>query len=440
MFARYSAFDASARAVARVRSHDPRALGPHCSSQSIVVIHYRQARRPSMSPRKPNDSSHPRSRREPSAPRASSRKRMHAWVIRRSATASPRTSFQKEVIDTPEPGPNEVLVISMAAGVNYNGIWAGLGKPVSVLDVHKQHFHIAGTDARASSGSSASAVTPLEGGRRGRPPLQRDLRRVPRVQRLRPHGLRRASASGATRRRTGASPSSRSRKSQQLMPKAAELDAGKVARATALDLLHRVPHARRPRERAARRDGPHLGRRPAASATFACQITRTARRQSRSPSSRAPRRREMAKKFGRDGHHQPQGLPRPRLDAERDGRARRRRASTPTKAFGKAFMKAAGRRKAPDVVFEHAGQETFPTSVFLAAQDGPHRHLRRDGGFDLHFDVRHLWMRQKTIIGSHFAQRRAVLARERPRPQGDNQAVHDGALRRTRTSRRRTRT
>ncbi len=31
------------------------------------------------------------------------------------------------------------------------------------------------------------------------------------------------------------------------------------------------------------------------------------------------------------------------------------------------------------------------------------RHLRRDVGLHLDFDVRYLWMRQKEIIGSHFA-------------------------------------
>ena len=35
----------------------------------------------------------------------------------------------------------------MAAGVNYNGVWAGLGKPISVLDVTKKDYHIAGSDA-----------------------------------------------------------------------------------------------------------------------------------------------------------------------------------------------------------------------------------------------------------------------------------------------------
>ena len=42
---------------------------------------------------------------------------------------------------------HDVLVFVMAAGVNYNGVWAALGEPVSVLDVHKQPYHIAGSDA-----------------------------------------------------------------------------------------------------------------------------------------------------------------------------------------------------------------------------------------------------------------------------------------------------
>ena len=35
----------------------------------------------------------------------------------------------------------------MAAGVNYNGVWAGLGQPISPIDGHKNPYHIAGSDA-----------------------------------------------------------------------------------------------------------------------------------------------------------------------------------------------------------------------------------------------------------------------------------------------------
>ena len=35
----------------------------------------------------------------------------------------------------------------MGAGVNFNGVWAARGKPVSVFRMHDEPFHIAGSDA-----------------------------------------------------------------------------------------------------------------------------------------------------------------------------------------------------------------------------------------------------------------------------------------------------
>ena len=48
-------------------------------------------------------------------------KKMHAWVIRRDRHGNPMQSFQEEEFDVPEVGPSEVLILVMAAGVNYNG-------------------------------------------------------------------------------------------------------------------------------------------------------------------------------------------------------------------------------------------------------------------------------------------------------------------------------
>jgi crotonyl-CoA carboxylase/reductase len=57
----------------------------------------------------------------------------------------------------------------------------------------------------------------------------------------------------------------------------------------------------------------------------------------------------------------------------------------------------------PDIVFEHVGQATFPTSVLAAKPFGTVVICGATSGFQLDFDVRYLWMRQKRIIGSHFA-------------------------------------
>ncbi|HEU0222318.1 MAG TPA: alcohol dehydrogenase catalytic domain-containing protein, partial [Paracoccaceae bacterium] len=73
--------------------------------------------------------------------------KMHAWCIRKERHGEPTTAMQVEVVDVPEPKSDEVLVLVMAAGVNYNGIWACLGQPISVFDVHHAPYHIAGSDA-----------------------------------------------------------------------------------------------------------------------------------------------------------------------------------------------------------------------------------------------------------------------------------------------------
>jgi len=73
------------------------------------------------------------------------------------------------------------------------------------------------------------------------------------------------------------------------------------------------------------------------------------------------------------------------------------------KAFGKRIWEILGERKGPEVVFEHVGKATFPASVFLASKYGRIVICGATTGYDLNFDVRHLWMRQKSIIGSHFA-------------------------------------
>src|SRR5947209_20375534 len=75
-------------------------------------------------------------------------RRMKAWVIRREREGEPMQAFQQEDIDVPEPAADEVMVLVMAAGVNFNNVWASLGQPVSVFDSHKEFdHHIGGSDA-----------------------------------------------------------------------------------------------------------------------------------------------------------------------------------------------------------------------------------------------------------------------------------------------------
>jgi crotonyl-CoA carboxylase/reductase len=78
--------------------------------------------------------------------------RMMAQVIRSDRLGDPRTAFQIEEVATPSPGPGQVLIGVMAAGVNFNNVWAARGVPVDVIAVRQRagetyDFHIGGSDA-----------------------------------------------------------------------------------------------------------------------------------------------------------------------------------------------------------------------------------------------------------------------------------------------------
>ena len=78
--------------------------------------------------------------------------RMYAQVIRQERFGEPTKAFQIEPIAVPDVAPDEVLVYVMAAGVNYNNVWAALGIPIDVIKARQktgepEPFHIGGSDA-----------------------------------------------------------------------------------------------------------------------------------------------------------------------------------------------------------------------------------------------------------------------------------------------------
>ncbi|MED1798839.1 crotonyl-CoA carboxylase/reductase [Brevibacillus porteri] len=80
-------------------------------------------------------------------------KQMYAWTVRKERFGEPLQAFQVEIVDVPKPGRGEVIVCNYAAGINYNGVWAGLGQPKNVIADHgkwgdaPQPFHICGSES-----------------------------------------------------------------------------------------------------------------------------------------------------------------------------------------------------------------------------------------------------------------------------------------------------
>ena len=116
---------------------------------------------------------------------------MAAWVIREERYGEPIDALQLEEIEVPEPGAFEVIVRVMAAGVNFNNVWAALGEPVSVWRYgdHPEwgppHRRLGRLGGRLEGRAGRHA---LEARRRGRDPLQPGLLRGPRGPRPRSAG------------------------------------------------------------------------------------------------------------------------------------------------------------------------------------------------------------------------------------------------------------
>lgn len=77
--------------------------------------------------------------------------KMYAWTIRKERFGTPLEAFKVELVDTPKPRKGEVIICNMAAGINYNGVWAASGKPKNVIAEHGKYdeavdFHICGTE------------------------------------------------------------------------------------------------------------------------------------------------------------------------------------------------------------------------------------------------------------------------------------------------------
>ncbi|TMF10909.1 MAG: crotonyl-CoA carboxylase/reductase, partial [Chloroflexi bacterium] len=95
---------------------------------------------------------------------------MYAQVIRPERFGQPIKAFQVEKVETPaELKPRAALVLVMAAGINYNNVWAARGLPVNVIKAREREgdttgFHIGGSDASGIVYKVGSAVTNVKVG------------------------------------------------------------------------------------------------------------------------------------------------------------------------------------------------------------------------------------------------------------------------------------
>ena len=333
--------------------------------------------------------------------------KMYASLIRESRFGAPRDAFQIEAIDTPTPGPRQALVYVMAAGTNYNNVWAALGYPVNVIAARQRQgaeedFHIGGSDASGVVYAVGEEVTNVKVGdhvvlscgmwdedapdiQAGGDPMMSSTNKIwgyeenwgsfaqfalvdryqcyPKPERLTWEGAAAYMLVGATawRMLTGWPPNvvkegdpvliwggagGLGSMAIQIVRELGGVPIAVVSDESKYEFCHQLGA----KGVINRRDFDHWGRLPATGDAEAFA--------------------EWA-----------QGA----------------------RSFGRAFWDALGERRNPTIVFDHPGEATIPTSIFLVDNGGMVVICAGTSGYNADVDLRYLWMRQKRFQGSHFA-------------------------------------
>jgi crotonyl-CoA carboxylase/reductase len=324
-------------------------------------------------------------------------KTMTAWVIRQDREGEPRDAFQIEEIEVPEPAAFEVIVRVMAAGVNFNNVWAALGQPVSVFRYHPEDdHHIGGSDASGIVWKVGEGVTRWKPGDEvvihcnqasyedvevhGLDPLAAPSQRI--------WGYETSWGSFAQFTKVQA---------QQLVPKPKNLTWEEAASYgltyfTAYRMLIDQVKLQAGHRVLIWGAAGGLG-------VFATQLVNISGGESVGVVS-SDQKGELIKQLGAKdfiNRNEFAGMMRKGGESKEEEKER----FGVSRAFAKRVKEILG--DAPDIVFEHVGKATFPTSVFVVKTFGKVVICGATSGFELDFDVRYLWMRQKQIIGSHFA-------------------------------------
>jgi crotonyl-CoA carboxylase/reductase len=325
--------------------------------------------------------------------------KMAAWVIREDREGEPKDAMQVEEIDVPEPGAFEVIVRVMAAGVNFNNVWASLGKPVSVFgygDHPEFGHHIPGSDGSGVVWKVGEGVTKWKPG--DEVVIHCNQASYEDVE---VHGLDPMAAPSQEiwgyETTWGSFAQFTKVQAQQLLPKPknlswSESSAYGLTYFTAYRMLMHQCNMQAGDNVLVWGGAGGLG-------VFAIQLCKAAGANAVGVVS-SDEKGELVKRLGAVdfiNRNEFSGMMRKGGESPDEEKARFKES----RGFAKRVKEILG--DAPDIVFEHVGMATFPTSVFTVKPFGKVVICGATSGYTLDFDVRYLWMKQKQIIGSHFA-------------------------------------
>ena len=332
---------------------------------------------------------------------------MYAAVVRADRYGPPKQSIRIEPVPVPKCGDSQVLVLVMAAGVNFNAIWAALGYPLDVIAMrHKrgetEPFHIGGTEGAGIVWAAGRRVKSVKVGQHV---IVTGCHYDEQAFDIRMGAEPVASTSLTVwgyEDNWGSYAQFTVVEEYQCYPKPAHLtweeaSSFMVSGGTAYrQLTHWTPHTVRPGDPVLIWGGAGgLG-------SFAIQITRMLGGIPIAVVS-TESKAEYCKRLGAAGVINRSEFTHwgriPDFEETQAFSAWLKGA----RSFGEKFWQVLGQRRNPKIVFEHPGRDTLPTSVFMCDNAGMVVICGGTSGYNGDVDLRFLWMRSKRLQGSHSA-------------------------------------
>ncbi len=332
---------------------------------------------------------------------------MHAWLIRPERFGKPTEAFQKEVVNTPPIADDEVLVLVKAAGINYNNVWAALGVPVNVIAARNkvgepEPFHIGGSDASGIVYRTGKDVTNVRVGdevvmhcgqwsrncswvKGGGDPMYSPSFRI--------WGYETNWGSFAQFTKV---------QGHQCMPKPKhmtweEAAAYTLVGATAWRMLHGWGASS-----VKKGDVVLIWGGAGGLGSMAIQIAKAIGATPVAIVS-GQDKFDYCMKLGAKGCINRNEFDHWGMLPHWKDNAGYAKWLKGVRAFGSKIWDVLGERRAPNIVFEHPGETTIPTSIFVCETGGMVVVCAGTTGYNATVDLRYLWMRQKRLQGSHFA-------------------------------------
>jgi crotonyl-CoA carboxylase/reductase len=331
--------------------------------------------------------------------------KMFAQVIRQNRFGDPRTAFQVEEVDVPQLKPHEVLIGVMAAGINYNNVWAARGMPIDIIAIRQREgepydFHIGGSDVSGIVYAVGAAVHNVAIG--AEVVVHHGYWRLddPWVKAGKDPMLAPSASIWGYNTNFGSFGQFCVAQAHQVLPKAGRLTWEEAAAPTLVGTTaYRMLFGW---------DGNVLKAGDVVlvwggSGGLGGQAIQLAKvhgaRAVAVVSDDA--RGEYCKKLGAVGYINRRQFSHWGMPPHWTDNAGQREWTAGCRAFGKALWDALGERRNPDIVFEHPGEATIPTSIFVCEAGGMVVICAGTTGYSASVDLRYHWVRQKRLQGSH---------------------------------------